>query len=364
MTDPMHRLSLTRARRIAVQAQWLAAPRPDDLGELLDRLTLLHGEPTTAVARSAEVVLWSRLGAAHRLGDLERALADGTIIELDGRLRPAADIALFRAEMAAWPTEKWQQPQVAWLEANDEARRDVLAKLYDEGPLPSKEIPDTTVLPWQSSGWNSNRNLRMLLQLMATRGEIAAVGQDGRDRLWDLAERVHPDVEPVPLAEATRLRNERRLRSLGIARPTAPKTPTEPNAVADAGEPAVIDGVKGRWRIDPAYLDLPFTGRTALLSPLDLLIFDRSRMAQLFDFDYQLEMYKPAAKRRWGYWAMPILSGDRLIGKVDATAERAEGELRINAVHEDEPFDPAVRAAVRDELDSLADWLGLALVTP
>lgn len=356
-----HRLSSQEARRAAVRAQWLTSPRPDDLGEVLHRVTLLHGEPTNAVARSAEVVLWSRLGSAYRLGELGDALADGSVVELDGTLRPAEDIALFRAEMAAWPTQDWQRPQADWLDANDGARRDVLAKLYDEGPLPNKELPDTTVLPWQSSGWNNNRNLRMLLQVMAAKGEIAAVGQDGRDRLWDLAERVYPDVTPVPLAEALQVRNERRLHALGIARPKAPKTPTEPNDVGQVGEPAVIDGVKGKWRVDPAHLDGDFSGRVALLSPLDLLVFDRKRMADLFEFDYQLEMYKPAAKRRWGYWAMPVLFGDRLIGKLDATAERSEGELRITAVHEDEPFSADVRAAVDAEIEALAAWLDLEL---
>lgn len=355
----MHELSLPQARRIAVQAQWLAMPRSDDLGEVVHRLTLLHGEPTNTVARSAEVVLWSRLGAAYRLGDLGDALADGSLVELDGTLRPAEDLALYRAEMAAWPVEARQRPQQDWLEANDGARRDILAKLYDEGPLPARALPDTTVLPWQSSGWNNNRNLRMLLQTLASKGEIAAVGQDGRDRLWDLAERVYPDVEPVPLADALRIRNERRLHSLGIARPKAAKTPTEPNDVGQVGEPAVIEGVKGRWRVDPSHLDQSFSARTAVLSPLDLLIFDRKRMTDLFDFDYQLEMYKPAAKRRWGYWAMPILSGDRLIGKVDATAERSEGELRINAVHADEPFSAEVRAEVDAEIEALAAWLEL-----
>ncbi|MGO1974622.1 MAG: DNA glycosylase AlkZ-like family protein [Propionibacteriaceae bacterium] len=357
--DTEHQLTGAEARRIAVRAQWLTSPRPDDLGEVVHRLTLLHGEPTKAVARSAEMVLWSRLGSAYRLGDLGDALADGSLVELDGVLRPAEDIALYRAEMAAWPTEDWQRPQQDWLEANDGARRDVLAKLYDEGPLPGKELPDTTVLPWQSSGWNNNRNRRMLLQLLATKGEIAAVGQDGRDRLWDLAERVYPDVPVVPLADALRTRNARRLHALGIARPKSAKTPTEPNDVGQVGEPARIDGVQGTWRVDPSHLEGDFSGRVAVLSPLDLLIFDRKRMADLFDFDYQLEMYKPVAKRRWGYWAMPILSGDRLIGKLDATAERAEGELRINALHEDEPFSRAVRADVDAEIESLAAWLDL-----
>ena len=85
-------------------------------------------------------------------------------------------------------------------------------------------------------------------------------------------------------------------------------------------------------------------------------------MAELFEFDYQLEMYKPAAKRRWGYWAMPILYGDRLVGKLDATADRDGRRARVDAVHEDEPFSAERRAAVDAELESLAAWLDLQRV--
>jgi uncharacterized protein YcaQ len=81
----------------------------------------------------------------------------------------------------------------------------------------------------------------------------------------------------------------------------------------------------------------------------------------LFDFEYTLEMYKPAAKRRWGYFALPILHGDRLVGKVDATADRKAGVLRVHAIHEDVTFTPAITAGVRKEIDDLARWLELDL---
>jgi uncharacterized protein YcaQ len=189
-------------------------------------------------------------------------------------------------------------------------------------------------------------------------------GRRGRDRLWDLAERVYPDEPSVPVAEARRLRDARRLRSLGIARARGPECGVEPSDVGEVGEPAVVDGVRGRWRVDPALLGQPFSGRAALLSPLDRLVYDRKRMAELFEFDYQLEMYKPAAKRRWGYYALPILSGDRLVGKVDATADRRAGVLRVDAIHRDEPFTRTVTAQVRREIKDLAAWLRLDLDLP
>ena len=126
-----------------------------------------------------------------------------------------------------------------------------------------------------------------------------------------------------------------------------------------------VEGVRGTWFVDPAQLarlDEPFHGRCALLSPLDWLVFDRQRLLELFEFDYQLEMYKPATKRRWGYWAMPVLRGDRLIGKLDAAADHSVGALRIHALHLDtEPTAALVRDVERELLD-LASYLDLELV--
>jgi uncharacterized protein len=201
----------------------------------------------------------------------------------------------------------------------------------------------------------------MLLEMMVLRGDIAAAGHDGRERLWDLAERIYPDEPAVPLEEAQRLRDQRRLRSLGLARARVTVPPGEPNHVGEAGEPAVVEGLRGSWRVEPGMLDRPFEGRTALLSPLDRLVIDRKRMTEIFEFDYQLEMYKPVAKRRWGYWAMPVLYGDRLVGKLDAAADRAAGVLRVHALHEDVPFTKAMTKAVQHEIEALADWLGLEL---
>ena len=202
---------------------------------------------------------------------------------------------------------------------------------------------------------------------MAARGEVATPGRRGSERLWDLAERVYPDDPMPPLDEATRTRAELRLRALGIRARQATAVPGEPNHVGPVGIAVSVEGVRGTWRVDPAQLELvgePFDGRTALLSPLDHLVFDRKRIAELFDFDYILEMYKPAAKRRWGYWAMPILHGDELVGKLDATADRKAGVLRVNAIHPDTEFTPPMEAAIDAELHDLADWLGLPLERP
>ena len=175
---------------------------------------------------------------------------------------------------------------------------------------------------------------------------------------------MYPADVVVPSDEdAQQIRNERRLASLGIARQKWPKLPIEPVDVGEAGEPAVVEGTKGEWRVDPGAVGRSFKGRTALLSPFDRLVYDRRRAQELFEFEYTLEMYKPAAKRRWGYFALPVLHGDRMIGKVDAAADRKAGVLRVNAVHEDVKFTRAMTKAVGAELDDLASWLGLAAVT-
>ena len=134
---------------------------------------------------------------------------------------------------------------------------------------------------------------------------------------------------------------------------------TELHGVVPVGDLATIEGVSGRWRVDPAQLDLAFEGRTSILSPFDRLMTDPHRVGRLFEFDYTLEMYKPARSRMWGQFALPILHGDRLVGKVDARSDRDSGRFIVNRVHEDVAFDRATRAAVDEQIDDLAAWLRL-----
>ena len=339
----------------------LDAPLPPDLPEVVRRLTLLQIDPAAAIAPSADLVAWSRLGPAYRPDDLRRALEEDRILfELDALIRPMSDLGLYLAGAAERPT--YERTRV-WLRENDRFRRDILDALGASGPLASRDIPDTCVVPWASTGWTNNRNVTTMLELLTLRGEVAIAGRSGRERLWDLPERVYPaDVVVPPADEAVRIRNERRLASLGLARRKAAAMPMEPADVGDAGEPAVVEGVAGEWRVDPSLLDGEFEGRTALLSPFDRLVHNRVRAQELFDFEYTLELYKPAAKRRWGYYALPVLHHDRLVGKVDAAADRKASVLRVHAIHEDVRFTRAVTRAVQAELDALAAWLGLDAV--
>jgi uncharacterized protein len=372
----VHELSRPDARRIAVRAQLLDRPqlldrlRSAGLLDVVRQLTLLQIDPVAAIAPSADLVAWSRLGSSYSPAKLDTARADRTLLELRAMIRPGEDLALYRADMARWDQAErgdprgWRASRRDWVRANDACRRDILDRLGSSGPLPTRDLPDSCQVPWRSTGWTNNRNVTQLLEFMVLRGEVAIAGRRGGDRLWDLATRVYPADPVVPREEALRIRNERRLRALGIARARGPECPVEPADVGEAGEPAVVEGVKGTWRVDPSLLGQPFSGRAALLSPFDRLIYDRKRTVELFEFDYQLEMYKPAAKRRWGYFALPILHDDRLVGKLDATADRKAGVLRVNAIHQDLPFDRTMTAAVQAEIKDLARWLELDLVLP
>ena len=301
-----------------------------------------------------------RLGNDYRPAQLQQALEyDRTLFEhrdqdpvkqpIVAMVRPMANLGLHLADMAAWPrgaVPNGRSRTADWLEANDGFRRRVLDQLRASGPLAARDIPDSADVPWASTGWTNDRNVTQLLG-SSRRREGGGHGS-GPDPLWTSPSGCTRRPRGVP---PTRPPDTRRAaaRSLGVA----------PRGRGEAGNPAEVEGTAGGWRVDPEATADGFEGRTALLSPFDRLIHDRARAAELFDFDYILEMYKPKAKRRWGYFALPVLHHHRLVGKVDAAADRKGSVLQVHAVHQDIPFTPAVTAAVDGELDSLARWLGL-----
>lgn len=358
-----HRLSRQDARRIAIRAQLLDAHRPALVAEVVDELTVLNIDPTNAIAPSEDHILWTRLGGGYEHAHLQEAVeTDKTVFEYDGMYRSIADLPLYRALMRR-PLRYAKTAD--WVAANDRFRRDIRALLRERGPLLTGEIPDTAQQSWGSTGWTNNRNVTQMLELLVRLGEVAIAGREGRERRWDLAERWYPGDQPEASdAEVDARRDERRLQSLGIARAKQTEVPLERMDVGQAGEPAVVADVPGEWRVDPIGLDdlgRRFDGRTALLSPFDRLVFDRARAEALFGFEYVLEMYKPAAKRRWGHFALPILHGDTLIGKLDAKADRKAGLLRVFRLHADGDWAPGAAEAVQAEIRALADWLGLEI---
>ena len=351
-----HRLTRDEARRVAVRAQRLDADRPDDVVGIAEELGAIKIDPTATIAPAEHTILWSRIGSLYDRAQLSKAVErDRVLFEFDGAFRPASLLPLMLPGMRRWPSHP---KSVAWLEANTRFRGDVLARLRGEGPLLASQIPDTAEVARGSDGWYGPNQVVHMLDFLQRQGEVAIVGRRGRHRVWDLAERVHPkDMPEYEYEEAERMLNERRLQALGIARQNSPWSP-----VGDAGEPAVVEGLRQKWRVDPeavAALENDEGGRVALLSPYDGMLFDRPRLRDLFEFEYVLEQFKPKPQRRYGFFAHPILMGDRFVGMLDAEVDREREVLIITAVHEFSPLAPEEDEMVRAEVADLAEWLGV-----
>jgi hypothetical protein len=346
---------------MAVRAALLEARRPVELVEMIGSLGMLRVELTSIVAPSADHISWTRLGNSFEPADIDSAVAAGRLFERGWMLHPMTDLALFLAGMRTWLDRAGGRD---WFEANSAFARGILERIELDGPLTSTALPDLAEVPWPSSGWSNNRNVTKMVELLHMTGALAVVGREGRLRVWDLAERVYAPAVEVPRADAVRIRSERLLAACGIMRDSIAVSPGELHGNLRVGVPVTIEGVPGRWLADPVQLDRndDFVPRLAILSPFDRLMTDPQRVAKLFEFDYTLELYQPDATRRWGAFALPILHGDRLVGKVDARSDRDAGELVVRRIHEDAPFDREMREAVEAELDAFSAWLGLTRV--
>jgi uncharacterized protein YcaQ len=171
----VHRLTKAQARRIAVRAQLLDAPRPTELLTVVQKLTLLQIDPTAAIAPSADLVAWSRLGSAYQPAHLQQAVEqDRTLFEHNALVRPMSDLGLYLAGAADWPSYERTR---TWIRDNDPFRRDILDLLGDSGPMTSRDIPDTCVVPWASTGWTKDRNVTQMLEFLMMRGEVAIAGR-------------------------------------------------------------------------------------------------------------------------------------------------------------------------------------------
>jgi len=353
-----HRLTRDDARRLIVRAQLLDADRPGDVVEVAEQLGYVKIDPTATIAPCEQTVLWSRIGWSYEPGQLTKAVElDRLLFEFEGAFRPVSLLPLMLPGMRRWPQRESSRQ---WLEANARFRADVLARLRAEGPLLTSAIPDTAQVSRAPDGWYGTNQVPHMLEFLMRQGEVAVAGREGRNRIWDLAERVYPqDLPQYDQAEAARLLDERRLQAAGIVKQKSPWTP-----VGEAGEPATVEGSKWKFRVDPAALAAlgeEEGGRVALLNPYDGILFDRPRLSEIFEFDYVLEQFKPKPQRKYGYFAHPILMGDRFVGMLDAEVDRKRDVLQINAIHEFLPFEDEESEMVRAEVSDLAEWLGVAV---
>jgi uncharacterized protein len=375
-------LSRKRARRLAVVGQLLSAPRPASIKEVVSGLGWLQMDPVSVVARTEHLVLFSRLGKRFSIADLERMLWDErSLFEYSAFIVPTADFSIHRESMHRYPNgprgDLASRANVrSWLAANASFRQHVLTRLRDEGPLRTRDFSDGSAQGWRSGGWNDEgRNTTMMLEIMWTKGEVMIVGRQGQERVWDLASRRLPVDQPrLPARAVARRFLDIQVRALGVAKVSQfgwaidGRPPGWERALADLVRddvvvPVTVEGVPGDWYAHAAVLDQRFRGRTVLLSPFDRLIHDRARTEELFGFHYRLEMYVPKTKREYGYYVLPILQGDRLIGRLDPLFDRKSKILAINGVwaETDAPVDAGT--AVRAAIDELAAWLGAADVT-
>ena len=368
-------LSLRQARRAAVAAQLLSSPRPRSIPEVVDQLGSLQMDPTRAVERTEHLVLWSRLGRRYRPADLERLLWDErSLFEYRAFILPTSQYGVHRATMRRYPSSDASRHVYVrrFLEENASFRRYILDRLRREGALPSRAFEDRSADGWRTGGWNDDgRSTSMMLEVLWAKGEVMIAGRAGQERLWDLAERRLPNDVPRPRAgEEARGLVDVQLRALGVSKEARfgwtfeglrPSGHERALASLEREGRAIrvrIDGLRGDWWAHAEALARTFRPRTVLLSPFDRLIHDRARTESLFGFRFRLEIYVPKANREFGYFVMPILHGDRLIGRIDPSFDRRANVLRVNAAfaEDDAPRDawPAIRAQIAD----LASWLG------
>ena len=355
----VHQLTRDQARRIAVRAQLLDAVRPGDVIEVAEQLGAIKIDPTAVIAPAEHTILWSRIGYAYEPGQLKKAVErDRLLFEFDGAFRP---VGLLPLMLPVMKHRAWRESTKQWFAANDRFRKDVLARLRADGPLLAGDIDDTAQVSRPPDGWSGANQVPIMLDLLSWKGVVAIAGREGRHRRWDLAERVYPEGLPdLAYEDAARQLDERRLKAAGIAKQRSPWTP-----VGQAGEPAVIEGMTQKWRVDPeavAALEQDDGGRVAFLNPYDGTLFDRPRLHDIFEFDYVLEQFKPKPQRRYGLFAHPILLGDRFVGMLEATVDRDKKLLDVAAVHEFTGLDAEELEMVRAEIGELADWLGVELV--
>jgi len=315
-------VSQDEARRIAVRAQLLDGTATTVL-DTVRRLGYLQIDPISTVAPPQQLILWSRLGS-YDPGELERLLwEDRKLVEWHAFIWPSEDLPLLRARMRRGVNKNARE----WLAENRSFRRYVLRELEQRGPLLSREIADHAGLRREDHDWWGARKMGLMLEILAVKGQVAVVGRRGKQRVWDIAERWYPETEKISFREAERAFDEKRFRALGVRL------------------------TRKGWEAHPDADDGPVPERVTLLSPFDRLIHDRNRAEALFDFYYRLEMYVPKAKREYGYYVLPLLVGDKIVGRAEPRFDRKTRTLELLGVWGE-------TSRLREALESLAVFLG------
>ena len=324
------RVSVEEARRIAVRAQALDGSATGVL-ETVRRLGFLQIDVVQPVERPQHLVLFSRLGPSYDRAELDRLLwQEKALFEFDAFIYPIEDLPLVRARIRDFRRSRRTRPQ-RWvrefLTEKRAFRRYVLRQLERRGPLAARELEDRSGEPRRDARWYGPRYVGLMLDSLHLYGEVTVVGRRGGERLWDLAERWWPQTQTVSIRDAERIRAERRFRTQGVRL------------------------VKGEWEAHPEAVDGPVPDRAVLLSPFDRLVQDRDRAEALWDFRYRLEMFVPKAKREYGYYVLPLLAGDRVVGRAEPRFDRKTGTLELLGAWGD-------TSRLDEALADLGRWLG------
>ena len=388
----MLELTLEQARRLAITKQRLAGPRPDPTADgivdLATDLGCLQIDPIRVVEHPHFLIPWSRVGKYER-SEMEKALWEEKRLfhywAHAASLVPTTDYPIHQVLMRRYPSRQGpaQDRLRAWVSDNAALKRHVLSQLRKNGPMRTQDFTDLSVKGYTSGGWNDDRNVDRMLDYLWTKGKVMIAGRSGGlQRIWDLAERWFPEWTPkqtLTVQQSTRLAAERSVRALGVATQKQVNQYFTRNRYLDLPKvltefqrkgtfvPATVEGLPGRWFVHSEELETldglsrgGWEPRTTLLSPFDPLIADRARTKLMWDFDYTIEIYVPAAKRKYGYYVLPILVGDQLIGRVDPAMDRKTGVLTVKGIWaEPTALDSKLTAtAVAKAIKDLAEFLG------
>jgi uncharacterized protein len=369
------RIPVEQARRLALHAQGLALPpKAQQVSDVVRRVGCLQLDPVSAVARSPLLVLNARMrgGASERALD-KAAYKDRVLFDYwahEASLCHVDDLALHRWQMQRWLKLPRRRPYAEFVERNADFAEDLVEEIRELGPLRAQDIEERDIDHWKHGHWTPDVNWRQtiarLLDALWLTGRIGVHSRDGVTRRWHVLEQCLPPkaldtVEPLDDWQATSRAVDRALSMLGVAKPghvrkhfTRNRYPRLEEVLAANAVEVRVDGTTGAWyaREQDLEQDLEAGTRTVALSPFDNLICDRARTAELFGFDHRLEIYVPAPKRIWGYYVLPILHGERFVGRADLRLD--DGRLRVLSLHH-EPGRKAP-AAIRRALSRLARW--------
>jgi uncharacterized protein YcaQ len=348
------------ARRFLVRRHLLAPPRnlpaePASVKTVFERLGSLQFDPLDVAGRNHDLVLAARIDGYQRAWTDALLYDERWLYETYNKglsLVPTAELPWYRI---TWDRNRERLEAEAFLEHADLVE-ELLDRIRRDGPLSSTDIEPRAAIDWY---WRPTNQIRAILEGLAQAGILGLSRRDGNRRIYDLVERLFPAellARRLPEDEQRRHRLLSRYRAHGLlgsrggqaelwmgTSPTAAERYARQAELLEAGElvPVEVEGVKGDRLVlasEVAALEAaarsvaagePAAAGVAFMAPLDPLVWDRDLLRSLFDFDYLWEVYIPAVKRRWGYYVLPVLAGDRFVGRIEPRFERKADTLRI-----------------------------------